>query len=230
MIDLLNVTKIYNENKHNECKALNNLSLNVKDGEFIAIMGKSGSGKSTLLNIISGLDNITTGEISIKNIDISKLNDKKNAEFRREHISFIFQNFFLIEELNVYENVMLSLSYVNIPNIEKKQKVTRLIHQVGLEEYIKKPVYQLSGGEKQRVAIARALTTDASILLADEPTGSLDSENANKIMDLLDRINKKLNKTVIIVTHDYNTAQYADRIIIIKDGAVSSSVNIDKSN
>lgn len=221
MIEIKNIIKKYNENKSNECIAIKGLTLLIDNGESVAIMGKSGCGKSTLLHMIAGIDFPTTGEISIDGVILSSMSDKGITKFRREKIGIVMQDFYLIEELTVFENVLVPLNFTKMKKNEKKNLATKLIYQVDLEKYINKPVLQLSGGEKQRVAIARALVTDASFILADEPTGSLDEESSKSIMDMLLRINKNLGKTVIVVTHDKDVAAYCDRIITLFDGKLS---------
>lgn len=223
MIEIKNVVKKYNEKKSNECIAINGLSLSIEDGDSVAIMGKSGCGKSTLLHMIAGIDFPTSGEIVINGVLTSAMSDKDNAKFRREQIGIVMQNFYLIDEFTVLENVLIPLNFKRLKNTEKKNLATKLIYQVDLEKYVDKPVSQLSGGEKQRVAIARALVTDAPIILADEPTGSLDEENSKIIMDMLIRINKNLGKTIIVVTHDKDVAAYCNRIILLSDGRLAEN-------
>lgn len=220
MIKINNLRKVYNESKENECIAIDDISLEIKDGEMVAIMGKSGSGKSTLLHLIAGIDNPTNGEILIDDTNVSKLNEKEISKFRREKISIVMQDYYLIEELSVLDNVLVPLNFSKIKNNEKKEKAIKIIHQLDIEKYLNKPVCELSGGEKQRVAIARSLVCDANIILADEPTGSLDIENTKNIMELLKRINQKLNKTIVIITHDLDVANYCDRIVLIADGKI----------
>lgn len=228
MIEINNVVKKYNENKPNECVAIKGISLRIESGEMVAIMGKSGCGKSTLLHMLAGIDLPTSGEIIIDGKATSNLTDKDLSKFRRENIGIVLQDFMLIEELSVIENVLVPLNFTEMKKSEKKSLAVNMIYKVDLEKYVNKPVSQLSGGEKQRVAIARALVSDASIILADEPTGSLDEVNSKAIMQMLLSINKKLGKTVIVVTHDKDVAAQCDRIIFISDGIISTSLDGNK--
>lgn len=222
MIQTKNLSKIYNEGKSNECRALDNVNLEIKDGEFVAIMGKSGSGKSTLMHLIAGVDYPTSGQVEIDGKEINKLSEKQLSQFRNKEVGIIMQQFFLIEECSVIENVRMPLDFSKEKIKDKDERAVKLICQMGLKDYVKKKVRELSGGEKQRVAIARALVNDPEILLADEPTGSLDSENSDNIMQLMQRINKKFNKTIIVITHEKDIAKYCDRLIVLSDGKIIS--------
>lgn len=222
MIQVKNLSKIYNEGKSNECRALDNVSLEIKDGEFVAIMGKSGSGKSTLMHLIAGVDYPTSGQVEIDGKEINKLSEKQLSQFRNKEVGIIMQQFFLIEECSVIENVRMPLDFAREKIKDKDERAVKLICQMGLKDYVKKKVRELSGGEKQRVAIARALVNDPEILLADEPTGSLDSENSDNIMQLMQRINQKFHKTIIVITHEKDIAKYCDRLIVLSDGKVIS--------
>lgn len=222
MIQTKNLSKIYNEGKSNECRALDSVNLEIKDGEFVAIMGKSGSGKSTLMHLIAGVDYPTSGQVEIDGKEINKLSEKQLSQFRNKEVGIIMQQFFLIEECSVIENVRMPLDFSKEKIKDKDERAVKLICQMGLKDYVKKKVRELSGGEKQRVAIARALVNDPEILLADEPTGSLDSENSDNIMQLMQRINQKFNKTIIVITHEKDIAKYCDRLIVLSDGKIIS--------
>ncbi len=217
VIELQNVEKIYNEGKENELKVLKGISLSIKEGEYASIVGPSGSGKSTLMHIMGCLDRPTKGKVLIDGIDVSKLNDEQLAKIRREKIGFIFQQFYLIPVLNAIENVKVPMNLNNYKHIDKEARAIELLKKVGLEHRIYNFPNQLSGGEMQRVAIARALANDPKIILADEPTGNLDTKRGEEIINLLEKLNKQ-GRTIIIVTHDLNIAKRAKRKIMIKDG------------
>ena len=212
-----NVSKYYGE-KWNEIKVLDDISLTIKKGEFVAIIGTSGSGKTTLLNIIGGIDKPTNGKVIIDGNDIQQLKDSELSAYRRRTVSMIFQCFNLIPILNVKENILLPALLDN-----KKidyEKLDNLIEDLGLKEKEKMLPNQLSGGQQQRVAIGRALMCEPEIILADEPTGNLDSKNSEEIINLLKKYNKKNNQTILIVTHDMEIAKGAERIITIYDGKI----------
>lgn len=215
MIKLDNITKEYNK----DTVALNNVSLEIKEGEFVAIIGKSGCGKSTLLNILGGMDVQTEGSYTFNETEVSKLKGKKLAKFRNENIGFVFQSFYLMNDLNCIDNVSLPLGYANASAKQRKETALKLLDEVGLKDMAKKRPSQMSGGEQQRIAIARALSNSPSVILADEPTGNLDEENGQKIMDLLRKLNKD-GLTIIMVTHDLDLAEQADRMIHISDGKI----------
>lgn len=215
---LKGVSKVYGK-KENKFKALKNIDLKIEDGELIAIMGASGSGKTTLLNIIGCIDELDDGKYLLDDQDCSNKNFDDLAQIRNEKISFIFQNFALIKELTVQENIMLPLEYRK----EKKDfniDFDEYIKMLGLKEILNKKVSKLSGGQQQRVAIMRSLVQGAEVILADEPTGALDEENGQKIMSILLELNKKENKTILIVTHNPNIAKFCNRVIHIKDGMI----------
>lgn len=212
-----NLVKIYGQ-EPNIVKALDNVSIEINQGEFIAIVGTSGSGKSTLLNMLGGLDNPTSGETIISNKRISKLNDEELTIFRRRNIGFIFQNYNLVPILNVYENIVLPIE-LDGGRIDVDY-VNSIINTLGLNEKLSNMPNNLSGGQQQRVAIARALATKPSIILADEPTGNLDSKTSMDVIGLLKTTSKKFNQTMIMITHNEEIAQLADRIIRIEDGKV----------
>lgn len=217
-IELKNVVKTYKE-KDFEVKALRGINLSIDKGEMVAIMGVSGSGKSTLLNIIGTIDNLTSGEYILDGTNVEKFNDLNLAKIRNKKIGFVFQDFALIEKATVEYNLMLPMKFNGTGKKEKKEKVDEMLKLVQLTSKKKVLPTRLSGGQRQRVAIARALINNPDIILADEPTGALDSETGKKIMNLLKNINKQ-GKTVIIVTHDINIADMCERTINIKDGLV----------
>jgi len=218
IIDLRNINKIYNEKKAGTI-ALKNINLKIERGDFVAIMGSSGSGKSTLLNIIGCMDIPTEGEYYLDDRLVTKLSNKELSRIRNLKLSFIFQNFALMKNYNVYDNVELPLIYRNISNKEKKNKVITYLRKLGIEDKIKSKPMELSGGQQQRVAIARALVSNADIILADEPTGALDSKSGKDLMELITDINKQ-GKTIVIVTHDEKIASYCNKRIIIEDGNI----------
>lgn len=205
----------FNENK--ETKILKDISFTVKKGEFVAIIGSSGSGKSTLLSIIAGLDMPTKGSIILNSEKLEKLNEDKLSKIRNEKIGFVFQSFFLVPSLTAFENIMLPQEIAKKTN---KEKTENLLKEVGMEHRKDNYPIQLSGGEKQRIAIARALSNDPEIIFADEPTGNLDSKNSKSIIELLIKLNKEKNKTLIVVTHEKRIAEIAQRVIEISDGKI----------
>lgn len=210
--------KKYYGNGENLVKAIDNANIDIKEGEFVAIVGKSGSGKSTLLHMMGGLDNPTEGKVYINDKDIFSLKEEELAIFRRRNIGFIFQNFNLIPSLNVWENITLP---VGLDGKEiNKPFVTDIINSLGLESKVDALPNTLSGGQQQRVAIARALVARPVIILADEPTGNLDSKTSDEVMSLLKTMIKKYNQTLVMITHDETIAQMADRVIYIEDGKV----------
>lgn len=212
-----NLVKIYGQ-EPNAVKALDNVSIEIREGEFVAIIGTSGSGKSTLLNMLGGLDKPTSGETIISNKTISELNDEELTIFRRRNIGFIFQNYNLVPILNVYENIVLPIE-LDGSKIDTNY-VDSIINTLGLEDKLTNMPNNLSGGQQQRVAIARALATKPAIILADEPTGNLDSKTSMDVIGLLKVTSKKFNQTIVMITHSEVIAQLADRIIRIEDGNV----------
>ena len=221
LINFNKVSKIYKDGNEN-IYALNNISFDIKEGAFVAIMGPSGSGKSTLLSLLGGLNTPTKGDVSIDNITLYDLSLEKQADFRSEYIGFVFQSYQLISYLTALENVMLPLAITKIKNKEQKKEALTALESVGLTNKTNRLPDQLSGGEQQRVSVARAIVNNPPILLADEPTGNLDSETGIETIKLLRVLNKK-GQTIIMVTHDKNIAQYADYIIKIKDGQIDNS-------
>ncbi len=219
MIQLNNITKIYNPKKHNQFCALNKISLEIADGEFCAVIGKSGSGKSTLLHIIGMLDTFSSGEYFLNNKDISKTPERAAAKYRAREIGFVKQDFALIEDYSAIDNVTLPLYPIKAS--EKRKKALTALKKMSIENLANKEARTLSGGEKQRVAIARAIVNNPKIILADEPTGALDSKTAAEIMKVFKELNDD-GKTVIIVTHDLGIANQCKRIIEISDGEIVS--------
>ena len=220
LIDLRNINKTY-RNGDQELKVLKNINLTVEEGEFVAIMGPSGSGKSTLMNIIGMLDRPTTGEYFLGNEDVANLGDKKLAKVRNNQIGFVFQQFFLLSKLNALQNVELPLIYAGVSQGSRKNLAKQYLEKVDLGTRMTHLPSELSGGQKQRVAIARALVNNPSIILADEPTGALDTKTGEQIMELLTELNAE-GKTIIMVTHEPEIAAYAKRQIVIRDGLISS--------
>lgn len=226
MENILKIEQIekYYGNKSSLTKALNNISFEVNKGEFVAIMGASGSGKTTLLNCISTIDKVTSGHIFVGGEDITKLKGNALNKFRRDKLGFIFQDFNLLDTLTAYENIALALSIQNVPAKKIEQEVTRVVGELGITEVLKKYPYQMSGGQKQRVASARAIITKPKLILADEPTGALDSKSAKMLLESFEYLNSQLMATILMVTHDSFTASYASRVIFIKDGKVFNEI------
>lgn len=214
-----NIEKYYGR-KGNITKAINNISFSVEEGEFIGVMGASGSGKTTLLNCISTIDKVTSGHIHISGNDITKLNSKKVAKFRREELGFIFQDFNLLDTLTAYENIALALTILKTNHKEIDKRVKDIARKLNIEEILNKYPYEMSGGQKQRVASARAIITSPSLILADEPTGALDSKSAKMLLESMEELNENLNATIMMATHDAFSASYARRILFIKDGKI----------
>ena len=219
MESILKVDKIekYYGSRSSLTKAIDNLSFEVDKGEFVAIMGASGSGKTTLLNVISTIDNVTSGHIYVAGVDITKLKGNELNRFRREELGFIFQDFNLLDTLTAYENIALSLSIQNVSAKEIDSKIKKVSEELDIKDVLKKYPYQMSGGQKQRVASARAIITDPKLVLADEPTGALDSKSAKMLLEKFNYLDE-LGATILMVTHDAFTASYARRVIFIKDG------------
>ncbi|MGM9675117.1 MAG: ABC transporter ATP-binding protein [Bacteroidaceae bacterium] len=218
MIQIENLTKVF-RTENVETTALNGVSLEVKDGEFVAIMGPSGCGKSTLLNIIGLIDNPDEGSYRLAGKEMGHLRESERTRHRKGRIGFVFQNFNLIDELTVEENVDLQLKYLNVGKAERKERVQDILRKVNLSHRAAHYPHQLSGGQQQRVAIARAVVGKPMLILADEPTGNLDSKNGLEVMELLSRLNAE-GTTIVMVTHSQHDAAYADRIINLLDGEV----------
>ncbi|ALB44681.1 MULTISPECIES: ABC transporter ATP-binding protein [Clostridium] len=219
ILNIQNVEKYYG-NKDNVTKALDNISFRVEKGEFVGIMGPSGSGKTTLLNCISTIDKVTTGSIMIDGEDITRLKSKKLERFRRDKLGFIFQDFNLLDTLTAYENIALALTIAGKKGKEVDELVRNSAKNLGILEVLDKYPYQMSGGQKQRVASARAIVNNPKLILADEPTGALDSKSAKLLLNSIETLNKELEATILMVTHDAFTASYAHRILFIKDGNI----------
>jgi len=227
MIEIENLTKVY-RTEEIETTALNSLSIQVKEGEFVSIMGESGCGKSTLLNVIGLLDTADGGTYSFDSVSVSSFSEQERAAYRKKNMSFIFQNFNLIDDLNVFENVELPLVYLKASKGDRKKKVKDILERVGIAHRAKHFPQQLSGGQQQRVAIARALVSQPKLILADEPTGNLDSKNGIEVMELLTQLND-LGTTIVMVTHSQHDANFSSRTIRLLDGKVINETN-NKSN
>ncbi len=222
MQTILSVEKFekYYGNKGNITKAIDNISFTVNKGEFVGIMGPSGSGKTTLLNCISTIDTVTTGHIMINNKDITALKAKDLEEFRRDELGFIFQDFNLLDTLTAYENIALALTIQRRDITEIDKRIKNVASKLEITEVLNHYPFQLSGGQKQRVACARALVAEPSLILADEPTGALDSKSSRLLLESFEKLNKEFHSTILMVTHDSFTASYANRILFIKDGRI----------
>lgn len=222
MIKVTDLSKVF-RTEEIETTALNGVSFEINDGEFVAIMGPSGCGKSTLLNILGLLDNPSGGSYKLLDNEVGQLKEKERTKFRKGNIGFVFQSFNLIDELNVYENVELPLRYLNISAGERKQKVNEILKRMGISHRAKHFPQQLSGGQQQRVAIARAVVSNPKLILADEPTGNLDSKNGKEVMELLSELNQE-GTTIVMVTHSQKDATVAQRVINLFDGQIVGDV------
>ncbi len=214
-----NIEKYYG-GKSNITKAIDNISFTIDKGEFVGIMGPSGSGKTTLLNCISTIDTVTTGNIIINGYDITKLKSKKLENFRKNELGFIFQDFNLLDTLTAYENIALALTIQGKKPKEIDSLIKGIVENLGISSILNKYPYEMSGGQKQRVASARAIVTNPSLILADEPTGALDSKSSRLLLDSFENLNERLKATILMVTHDAFTASYTHRILFIKDGKI----------
>lgn len=232
MEKILQVEKIekYYGNKSSLTKAIHSISFEVEKGEFVAIMGASGSGKTTLLNVISTIDRVTSGHIYVGGIDITKLKGNNLNKFRREELGFIFQDFNLLDTLTAYENIALALSIQNVSVKEIERRVSTIAECLDIKNVLNKYPYQMSGGQKQRVASARAIITNPKLVLADEPTGALDSRAAKLLLERFNYLNQELDATILMVTHDAFTASYASRVLFIKDGEVFNEIHKGESS
>lgn len=220
MIKINNLSKVF-RTEEVETKALNEVSITINQGEFVTIMGASGSGKSTLLNIVGLLDGASSGNYELLNQEMIGLKEQEKSKVRKQNIGFIFQNFNLIDELSVYDNIELPLIYNNVPSSDRKKKVEVIAERLGISHRLKHYPQQLSGGQQQRVAVARALINDPKIILADEPTGNLDSKNGNEVMELLTDLHAQ-GSTILMVTHSDYDASFSQRTIFMKDGIILS--------
>lgn len=233
MSNILKLDKVekYYGNKSNVTKAVDNISFEVEKGEFVAIMGASGSGKTTLLNCMSTIDKVTSGHIFVDGEDITKFKGDKLSDFRRENLDFIFQDFNLLDTLTAYENISLALSIQDVGVKEITKRVNEIATKLGITEVLNKYPYEISGGQKQRVAVARAIITNPKIVLADEPTGALDSKSSKILLETFNYLNTKLSATILMVTHDSFAASFANRVIFIKDGKIYNEIykgNMDR--
>ena len=224
ILELSKAEKYYG-NKSSLTKALNNISFSVEKKEFVAIMGASGSGKTTLLNCISTIDRVTAGHIFVAGEDITKLKGNSLNKFRREELGFIFQDFNLLDTLTAYENIALALSIQNVNVNEIDQRIKEVAKKLNIKDVLDKYPYQMSGGQKQRVASARAIITNPKLILADEPTGALDSKSSKMLLESFNYLNQELDATILMVTHDAFTASYATRVIFIKDGKIFNEIH-----
>ena len=222
-LEIKNLKKYYGT-RNNITKAVNDLSLEIEEGEFVAIMGASGSGKTTLLNCISTIDEVTSGHIYIDGKDITELQEKELAKFRRENLGFIFQDFNLLDTLTISENISLAL-IINKENVNQiDKKVTSIAEKLGISEILNKYPYEVSGGQKQRCACARALINNPKIILADEPTGALDSKSSRMLLETMDEMNENLQATILMVTHDSFSASFCKRVLFLKDGKIFNEI------
>ncbi|SDB23636.1 putative ABC transport system ATP-binding protein [Pseudobutyrivibrio sp. YE44] len=218
------IQKHYGKNG-NITKAVDHISFNVEEGEFIGIMGASGSGKTTLLNSISTIDNVTSGHIYVDDEDITSLKGKALSTFRRNKLGFIFQDFNLLDTLTARENIALALSINKVNASEIEDRIDKIANELNITEVLDKYPYQMSGGQQQRVAAARAMITNPSLVLADEPTGALDSKSSKMLLGMLDELNEKKQATILMVTHDAMSASYCKRILFIKDGKIFKEIH-----
>ena len=223
ILEVKNIEKYYG-NKGNITKAIDDISFEINQGEFIGIMGSSGSGKTTLLNCISTIDSVTSGHILIDDSDLTELSNKKLSKFRRDKLGFIFQDYNLLDTLTGFENIAISMTILKESPEIIEEKILKVSKKLGIEDVLNKYPYEMSGGQQQRVTAARAIIKDPSIILADEPTGSLDSKSSKVLMNTFSKLHKEFNATIILVTHDAYTASYTDRILFLKDGKLFNEI------
>ena len=229
---LLQVDRVekYYGNERNLTKALDGVSFQIEKGEFISIMGASGSGKTTLLNCMATIDSVSAGRIFLDNSDITELRESSLAAFRRENLGFIFQDSSLLDALTIEENIALPLTIKGLPPKEVDEKTMEIVSRLGIGDILDKFPYEVSGGQKQRCAAARAVVTDPRLILADEPTGALDSRSAKTLMEVLTTLNESLRSTILLVTHDPLSASYAERILFLKDGRIFNEIRKGEKN
>lgn len=225
VLEVSNVQKIYGSKGESQFHALKGVSLNIQEGEFVGIMGPSGAGKTTLLHVISTLDRPTNGTIQIAGTEITKMNQNQLADFRSQKLGFIFQDFNLLENLTVHENIALPLTLQGVPSSEIQKKVKKVAQTLGIEDLLAKYPVQVSGGQKQRAAAARALVHEPAILLADEPTGALDSKNARSLLETMSDLNENHQVSILMVTHDAFSASFCKRILFIQDGSLYKEIH-----
>ena len=221
VIHLDGIIKRFYIGKPNELQILNGISLDVREGEFVSIVGASGSGKTTLMNVIGLLDRATEGTYLVDGVDVADATDKELSLIRNQKIGFVFQTYNLVSKTNALKNVELPMLYAGVPRKERTEKALRMLELVGMEERVKHLPEELSGGQKQRVAIARAMSNEPAIILADEPTGALDSVTGRNVMDLFHKLNREQGKTIVLITHSNELAEETDRIITLKDGNIT---------
>lgn len=226
-MNILEANKIHKSygNKLNKQEVLKGIDIHIQKGEFVSIMGASGSGKTTLLNVLSSIDKVSHGTIKINEIEMTKMKEKQLAEFRKEHLGFIFQEYNLLDTLTVKENILLPLSITKTPKKEANQRFQEVAAELGILELKDKYPNEISGGQKQRTSAARAFIHEPSIIFADEPTGALDSKSASDLLNKLSELNQKRNSTIIMVTHDPVAASYCSRVVFIKDGQIYTQLN-----
>lgn len=233
-MEVLNVNdlkKVYSSKKNiSKTTALNGINLKIEQGEFVGIMGPSGSGKTTLLNILSGIDNATSGKIEILGQDINEMSKNSMTLFRRNNLGYVFQEFNLLDSLTIEENIMLPLSFCCDDLEELNKKINNIMNMLDIESIRNQYPYSVSGGEQQRTAIGRAIINDPNVIFADEPTGNLDSKSSNIVMQYFEKLNISKKNTIVVVTHDPFTASYCNRIVFIKDGLVNSEITKSGTN
>ena len=221
ILEVKNLKKIYTTRfGGNKVEALKNVTFTVQEGEYVAVMGESGSGKTTLLNILAALDRPTSGSVLLDGRDLATIKDSDISAFRRDNLGFVFQDFNLLDTLTAYENIALALTIQKVKPKEIEERVQEIAKKLEITDILNKYPYQISGGQKQRVASARAIITNPKLVLADEPTGALDSKSARQLLESFENLNQKLSATILMVTHDSFTASYASRILFIKDGKI----------
>ena len=220
LLEVNNIRKVYTTRLSTQgTEALKNVNFSVDNGEYVAIMGESGSGKTTLLNILATFDKATSGSVLLNNLDLSKLKDKELADFRRDNLGFVFQDFNLLDNFSIKDNILLPLVLANKKYKDMEARLEKVTKPLGIDKLINKYPYEISGGQRQRVAVARAIITNPSLILADEPTGALDSKSTDQLLNVFDKLNE-IGQTIIMVTHSVKTAARAKRVLFIKDGVV----------